>query len=231
MPDGSIMLMGGYDDISVLNDVWRLMPAGSQERNPSHTYTAAGIYPVALQVYNTGGYNSTQKTGFITVTGSSAPVANGTIINQSATIYIGEEGLNVTHALNPAQGNPGIDGVPPLTSIGWWASFADPYNTTPSRSWNLGSGELYKSFTVIPEEFADWTGAWYVLDGEGKAISGATPAFYVADPRLDVKIWDFEHAKNVTGKSILHGTRLGFRIDTNMYAAVNESYRSPYRQM
>ena len=28
--------------------------------------------------------------------------ANGTIINQGATIFIGEEGLNVTHALNGA---------------------------------------------------------------------------------------------------------------------------------
>ena len=28
--------------------------------------------------------------------------ANGTVINQGATIFIGEEGLNVTHAMNQA---------------------------------------------------------------------------------------------------------------------------------
>jgi len=38
---------------------------------------------------------------------------NGTIINQSAIVFIREQGLNVTHALNQAQGNPDIDGIPP----------------------------------------------------------------------------------------------------------------------
>lgn len=66
MPDGSIVLMGGLDGI-FKNDVWRLMPAGSLAQNPSHTYTAPGIYQVAMQAYNTNGYNSTRKTGYITV--------------------------------------------------------------------------------------------------------------------------------------------------------------------
>jgi PKD repeat protein len=68
MADGSIVLTGGYDDIDgYKNDVWRTMPAGSSAQNPSHTYTTPGIYKVALQVYNAGGYNSTWKTGYITV--------------------------------------------------------------------------------------------------------------------------------------------------------------------
>ena len=33
---------------------------------------------------------------------AAALFANGTIINQGATIFIGEEGLNVTHAMNQA---------------------------------------------------------------------------------------------------------------------------------
>ena len=33
---------------------------------------------------------------------AAALFANGTVINQGATIFIGEEGLNVTHALNQA---------------------------------------------------------------------------------------------------------------------------------
>ena len=71
MPDGSIVLMGGYDGSKYKNDVWRLMPAGSSAKNPSHTYTTPGIYTVALQVYNTKGYNSIRKIGYITVTGPS----------------------------------------------------------------------------------------------------------------------------------------------------------------
>jgi PKD repeat protein len=64
MPDGSIVLIRGG-----MNDVWRFMSVGSSAQNPSHTYTAPGIYQVALQAYNAGGYNSTRKIGYITVTG------------------------------------------------------------------------------------------------------------------------------------------------------------------
>jgi PKD repeat protein len=71
MPDGSIVLMGGEDG-GYLNDTWRFMPAGSSEQNPSHTYTTPGIYTVALQVYNAGGYNSTIKSGYINVTNATA---------------------------------------------------------------------------------------------------------------------------------------------------------------
>ena len=71
MPDGSIVLMGGYYG-GYVNDTWRFMPAGSSEQNPSHTYTAPGIYTVALQVYNEGGYNSTIKSGYINVTNVTA---------------------------------------------------------------------------------------------------------------------------------------------------------------
>jgi hypothetical protein len=80
MPDGSIVLMGGYYD---KNDVWRLMPVGSSAQNPLHTYTVPGIYQVALQVYNAGGYNSIRKTGYITVasTNQSSPTSTTTVIN------------------------------------------------------------------------------------------------------------------------------------------------------
>jgi PKD repeat protein len=69
MPDGSIVLLGGYDHSysGYRNDVWRFMPIGSSEKDPSHTYTTPGIYSVALQVYNDGGFSSTRKTGFITI--------------------------------------------------------------------------------------------------------------------------------------------------------------------
>ena len=69
LTDGSIVLMGGDADWGYTNDVWRFMPVGSSAQNPSHTYTTPGTYPVALEAYNAGGYNSTRKTGYITVTG------------------------------------------------------------------------------------------------------------------------------------------------------------------
>ena len=65
MPDGSIVLMGGFNDnVGHMNNVWKLSPAGSAEQSPSHTYTTPGTYSVALRVYNADGYNSTLKIGY-----------------------------------------------------------------------------------------------------------------------------------------------------------------------
>ena len=50
--------------------------------------------------------------------------------------------------------------------------------------------------------------------------------FTVADPSLDLKIWDFNQNQDVTGKSVPQGEKLGFRIDTNMYSAVDGAYRN-----
>ncbi len=67
MPDGSIVLMGGTSGTNYKNDVWRFNPVGSTLQNPSHTYSNSGTYKVALQGYNTAGYNSTRKSEYITV--------------------------------------------------------------------------------------------------------------------------------------------------------------------
>jgi dipeptidyl aminopeptidase/acylaminoacyl peptidase len=47
--------------------------ATSTERNPVHTYTAAGIYTVGLTVTNTAGSNTTSKIGLVRVTADSIP--------------------------------------------------------------------------------------------------------------------------------------------------------------
>ena len=101
MPDGSIILIGGFDvwgdpasNVYLYNDVWRLNTRGSSAQNPSHTYTTPGIYPVGLQAYNAGGYNSTQRTAYIAVTALTAPVAsftaNQTIGNTPITIQLND---------------------------------------------------------------------------------------------------------------------------------------------
>jgi len=396
MPDGSIVLLGGQSSSSRMNDVWRLMPAGSSVQNPSHTYALPGKYPVALQAYNTGGYNSTRKTGYISVTtpapiasftanvtsgtapltilfmdnstntptiwnwsfgdGSSvnttvqhpihtyasagtftvslnatnaggsntttrtnyitvivpvpvanfsatprtgyAPLtvtfidlstgtptswnwsfgdtrwfntttatarnvthdysnsgiytvsliattaggsnmkteaayinitappspigANGTVINQSATVFIGEEGLNLTHALNQAQDKPVMKGEPALKTIGWWAPGSPVDITSPTRILDLNG--RYTWFTVEPSDFVGYTGTWYVLRENQTAVH---EVFTVADPTLNMKILDYTHIMDVTGKSIPQNTRLGFGITTNMYPAVDARYRNP----
>jgi len=91
MPDGSIVLMGGQGDNGSTNDIWRLVSSGSSAQNPSHSYTKPGIYPVALQVYNNGGYDSIQKVGYVTV---NAPTPNVpvTVKIVPKTINVGSKG-------------------------------------------------------------------------------------------------------------------------------------------
>jgi hypothetical protein len=156
-------------------------------------------------------------------------VVVGTICEKGATVFIGEEGLNVTHALNQANAldsTPAYnDSVPSLTQIGWWASAADIYNTAPSKTIDLYT--RYSSLTIAPSDFVGYTGYWYLLGPDGKVANQNALVFIVADPMLDIKIWDFDLDADVTGTTVPHGDKLGFRIDTNMYPAVDNRYRSP----
>ncbi len=73
LPDGSIVLLGGENWPVAMNDVWRIQPAGSSAKSPVHTYTAPGTYTVALQAFNSAGYNSSRRAGLITVMPENAP--------------------------------------------------------------------------------------------------------------------------------------------------------------
>ncbi|MFA5379264.1 MAG: PKD domain-containing protein, partial [Dehalococcoidia bacterium] len=133
MPDGSIVLIGGGT-----NDVWRFMPAGSSEQNPLHTFTMPGIYSVALQAYNIGGYNNTRKTGYITVTGSPAPVANFT-----ANVTSGAAPLSVVFS-DLSSNNP----------TGWAWYFSDENFTAPWTQLNSNAGwsvRFYHSSVAMPD--------------------------------------------------------------------------------
>jgi hypothetical protein len=122
MPDGSIVLMGGVTSANPLrytNDVWRLMPAGSTEQNPLHTYAAPGSYAVALQVYNADGYTSTRKSGSMTAGNAATAISitetvpgenTGTLRNQSA-------GILVTKSISPKILKQGTDARVTITVL------------------------------------------------------------------------------------------------------------------
>jgi PKD repeat protein len=216
LQDGSIVLMGDKSS-GYKNDVWRLMTAGSTVQNPSHTYNTPGIYSVALQAYNADGYNSKQKAGYIsagiipTPTPTPSPVIPGTVIQQGGTVFIGEQTLDI----RPAMGT--------FPQIGWWAPGSSTFPNTPNKIIDVISTE--SNFFVSPTDFVGYTGNWYRIDITNTA-NGL--AFVVADPFLEMRVWDIKNAKDVSeAVSIPQGTRLAFRINTNMYPAVNPTYRSP----
>lgn len=153
----------------------------------------------------------------------------GTTIDQGASVYLGEQGLNITHALN--QGSPhagSIDDVPLNTTIGWWAPASVIDVDSPTRTFD--TSVVYQSFTVNPAVFAGYTGTWYVIDNStGFTASGAANSmvFNVIDPSIDLIIWDFSSSSDVSGTSVPFGDFLGFRITTNHYNALDYTYRSP----
>ncbi len=109
-----------------------------------------------------------------------AAAADFSVINQGDAIYIGEAGLDVTHALNQAQGTD-PDGTPALTSIGWWASPAHLFDTSPSRTLGLGNG-FYRCMTATPANFSGYAGSWYLLRADGtRPFSADALAFTVLD--------------------------------------------------
>ena len=150
MRDGSIVLIGSWSgwNSGMHNEVWRFMPVGSSAKNPSHTYTKPGIYNVALQAYNSDGYTSTRKTGYITAT---SPLSTLTVTSPNggetwqrgtahtvAWSYTGSPGSMVKIVLLKAGVEVGT--ISANTSTGSGGSGSYLWNINPSGS----TGNDYK---------------------------------------------------------------------------------------
>jgi len=131
-------------------------------------------------------------------------------INRGATVFIGEQGLDVTNAFVQA-------GAPTSTKIGWWASAADVGTTPYSQSYDFGS--TGKTSFTVGDTFVGYTGNWYALNTLGQSVGSV---FNVQDPTLSVNIWDFSQSADVTSKSVPQGELLGFKISTNMISAISD---------
>jgi PGF-CTERM protein len=147
-------------------------------------------------------------------------------INQGATVFIGEQGLNITQALATAN----AAGVPSAyTTIGWWASAADIQTTAPTVS--VDTTGRASTFTVTQSEFDGYEGQWYLVasDLNQRAKPGAGAVFNVKAPKLDITIRDPNQndGADVSGKSVPTGSALQFQIGTNMYTVLDPVLRNP----
>ena len=159
-------------------------------------------------------------------------------IAQGNIVFLGEEGLDITAALQGAYYGVSCgysmnasesNSPPPLTDIGWWASAADIYTTSPSRTIPVGS--RYTSMMIAPSDFAGYTGNWYLLGSNGRAYSSGVPGcgctaqgciaslvFTVADPNLDIRVMDATLGVDATSNGwITTGSEVAFKITTNLY--------------
>lgn len=120
-------------------------------------------------------------------------------IRPGETVFIGEQGLDVTMAM---EGD---------SQIGWWASAAAIGTSSPSGLIQVSNPT---GFSISQNLFGSQTGVWYHLNPSGKANG---TAFIVADPQLDIIVEDTTVNVDVTDKWVPTGDELRFRIDTNLY--------------
>jgi len=142
-------------------------------------------------------------------------VAN-TNVNYGGTVFIGEQGLSLFPAMTNCTDALGVK-VPPPTSIGWWASSAVPTNSAPTATYTLTSpNETLISYSA----FGSYYGPWYVIGPNGYANTTGGAFINVKDPQLSIDIWDYSQGTqggiSVSGKSVVQGDTLGFKIGTNM---------------
>ncbi len=129
------------------------------------------------------------------------------VINQGDDVFIGEQNLNVTAAV---AGNP---------KIAWFASGTNPNTDVPNSVIDVGSAT---AFYIAPASFVGKTGNWYRWNGANQGL-----AFNVVDPSIEIKVWDQNSQKDVTGKSVPAGNIENFRIESNLYSIANRAGYNP----
>jgi len=128
------------------------------------------------------------------------PVTAGyTTITQGGTVFLGEQGLDVSAAV-------GSD-----SAIGWWASGAAIATTSPEAQVVVTTPT---NFDITPSAFGSYTGTWYRLNAQGKADG---QAFVVTDPYLNLRVMDTTVSVDVTNnKWVYRGDQVSFRVETNL---------------
>jgi hypothetical protein len=124
-------------------------------------------------------------------------------ISAGDTVFIGEQGLNITGAAGAS------------TQVAWFPSTAQTTATVPEKVVDLTG--VKNNFYVNPIDFSTRTGNWYRMPIPPGGVGLATLAFSVVDPWLALKIEDTTVNVDVTGKWAPRKDTLGFRIETNLY--------------
>lgn len=118
-------------------------------------------------------------------------------IPAGGTVFIGEEGLDITAC-----------GVVSGDTLGWFERGRSPTTDNPAITTIVSDAA---SFYISPQTFAGRTGTWYI-------IGSGTPAFMVEEPTLRVRVYDVAYGeKDRTGLWVPMDFELQFRIETNLY--------------
>ena len=135
--------------------------------------------------------------------------ADLTIVPAGGVVFVGEEGLTLTYPVG-------------TTTLEWFAAGDNPATSSASQTYTLqGPGaEVIDSAT-----FQTRTGIWY----EARTVFG-TPGVAVMNvqmPSIDVKVYNAESGEDMSNKRVVKGTKLAFRLDSNLYQVVNQRTVAP----
>jgi hypothetical protein len=128
----------------------------------------------------------------VTATAAISTIAPGN------TVFIGEQGLDVTSVMNGD------------SQIAWWASGAAIATSSPDYIVSISN---QTNFYVSPTDFGSHQGSWYRFSASSKANG---TAFIVMDPQLDIRVEDSTVNVDVTDKWVPSGDDLKFIIETNL---------------
>jgi hypothetical protein len=124
-----------------------------------------------------------------------------TTIPPSGTVFIGEDGLDIS-----------ATGVPAATNIVWYG-IGGTIGTAPSASVFVTDPT---SFYVSPALFEGKTGPWFTE-------SGTVLAFYVQEPQISIRVFDETAGFEITKSTIWvpKGDTVGFQVDNTVYILAN----------
>ncbi|NYT08190.1 MAG: DUF3821 domain-containing protein, partial [Methanomicrobiales archaeon] len=125
------------------------------------------------------------------------------------------EGRSTHHAYScrHLSGNDGI------FQIAWFSPGSNPGNDAPAMIISVGDKQ---SFYVAPSQFGHATGTWYLWN---QTVQGT--AFQVLSPNLNLRIWDQETDRDISGMSVAPGSFVNFRVETNLVSITQRSGYDP----
>jgi hypothetical protein len=128
-------------------------------------------------------------------------------IAAGSPVFLGENAVDISAALKGCH------------TIAWWQN-GTSMDASPSKNMTLYAidsiAERNYFFNISPALFSNYTGMWYCED-----MQPHTPVFDVRDPQIAITVWDLDQDQDVTGKTIPRATNITYRIDTNLYPALN----------
>jgi len=130
-------------------------------------------------------------------------------INQGNTVFIGENGLDITNAVDD------------YTKLAWWAPGLNVSADQPSAIIPISVNTNFE-ISPDPQKFGGRTGNWYRYNGTPQGL-----AFIVQNPTGDVAILDLNYStsldyQDVTDKSVVFGDFLDFKVKSDLYLIKQE---------